>query len=478
MGVGVSGWPLARAVSQLGQLGVVSGTALAIVLARRLQLGDAGGHIRRAFRAFPFAPAAERALDRYHIPGGKRPEDPFALQPMPGVTLCDSLVELTVLANFVEVFLAKEGHSGLVGINYLEKIQYPTLASIYGAMLAGVDYVLMGAGVPRFIPGVLDQFSRGESASLRIDVADMPAGEQVVQQFDPAAVFGSAPKLKRPVFLAIISSATLATTLARKSTGKVDGFIVEGPTAGGHNAPPRGPMTRNERGEPIYGERDVPDLERLRGLGLPFWVAGSFGDSGKLAEARRLGAVGIQVGTAFAYCDESGLDPEFKRQVIEQATSTGIDVKTDPTASPTGFPFKVAQVSGSLSDPPVYDQRPRGCDMGYLRSPYREANGSVGYRCPAEPVAQYVQKGGNEADAIGRKCLCNALLAAIGLGQVQADHKVERPLLTAGESVRHIARFLKSPGRTYTAADVIERLLMGESEKKEVSGGWRMAGLL
>ena len=39
MGAGVSDWRLARAVSQTGQLGVVSGTALAAILARRLQIG-------------------------------------------------------------------------------------------------------------------------------------------------------------------------------------------------------------------------------------------------------------------------------------------------------------------------------------------------------------------------------------------------------------------------------------------------------
>src|SRR4051794_25688325 len=47
MGVAVSGWRLAREVSRLGQLGVVSGTALAVVLSRRLQLGDPGGELRR-----------------------------------------------------------------------------------------------------------------------------------------------------------------------------------------------------------------------------------------------------------------------------------------------------------------------------------------------------------------------------------------------------------------------------------------------
>ena len=36
MGAGVSNWRLAQAVAKLGQLGVVSGTALDLVLARRL----------------------------------------------------------------------------------------------------------------------------------------------------------------------------------------------------------------------------------------------------------------------------------------------------------------------------------------------------------------------------------------------------------------------------------------------------------
>ncbi|MCP5523356.1 MAG: hypothetical protein H7A46_17610 [Verrucomicrobiales bacterium] len=75
---------------------------------------------------------------------------------MPTVKPGSPMNELTVVASFVEVFLAKEGHAGRVGINLLEKIQLPTLAALFGAMLAGVDVVLMGAGIPRLIPGALD----------------------------------------------------------------------------------------------------------------------------------------------------------------------------------------------------------------------------------------------------------------------------------------------------------------------------------
>ena len=81
MGVAVSGWPLARAVSRLGQLGVVSGTGLAFVLARRLQLGDPGGELRHALARFPFPGMAARVLADYFIPGGKSSRAPFKLTP-------------------------------------------------------------------------------------------------------------------------------------------------------------------------------------------------------------------------------------------------------------------------------------------------------------------------------------------------------------------------------------------------------------
>src|SRR5512140_212131 len=102
MGVAVSGWPLARAVSREGQLGVVSGTALAVVLARRLQLGDPGGELRQALARFPFPAMAARVLSNHFIPNGKPASVPFKLTAMPALRPRRSLVELTVVANFVE----------------------------------------------------------------------------------------------------------------------------------------------------------------------------------------------------------------------------------------------------------------------------------------------------------------------------------------------------------------------------------------
>lgn len=460
MGAAVSGWALARSVSQAGQLGVVSGTALGHILARRLQLGDADGHLRRALGQLPLPGAAERIVANYFVPGGKKADAPYKAVPMPSVASSEAFNELTIAASFVEVYLSKEGHDGVVGINLLEKIQFHTLHSLFGAMLAGVDYVLMGAGIPRTIPGTLDDLSAGRASELKIDVIAPGQNEGYVQRFDPAALFGGKiTALKRPYFLAIVSSATLAITLAKKSTGKVDGFVVELDTAGGHNAPPRGPLQLTPAGEPIYGPRDTPDLEKIRAIGLPFWLAGSYGIPGKLAEALQNGATGIQVGTAFAFCRESGIDPAYKQQVLALSQAGAARVFTDPLASPTGFPFKVLHVPGTLSESADYESRPRICDIGYLRHTYRRTDGSLGYRCPSEPVEDYIRKNGEKADTNGRKCLCNGLMATIGLGQLRADGTLEPPIITAGNEAVHVARFLKPGTDSYSAAEVIAALL-------------------
>ena len=98
---------------------------------------------------FPVKDIADRVWQRYYRDGGRKPSEPYINVPMIGINPSMQTLELVILANFAEVFLAKEGHDGLVGINYLEKIQLPHLPSIYGAMLAGVDYILMGAGIPK-----------------------------------------------------------------------------------------------------------------------------------------------------------------------------------------------------------------------------------------------------------------------------------------------------------------------------------------
>ena len=458
MGIGVSNWRLARAVSLRGQLGVVSGTLVESVLVRRLQDGDIGGHMRRAMEHFPLPGVAAAVLRRYFRPLGRPAGTPYAMLPMYRQGVSRAREQITMLANFVEVWLARDGHDGPVGVNLLTKLQLPNLAALYGAMLAGVGYVLMGAGIPKEIPAVLDAFAERRTASLRLDVEGAPADRVDRITLDPAEYWdGTPPSLRRPAFLAIIASNSLATMLVRKASGRVDGFVIEGPTAGGHNAPPRGVPQFNDRGEPLYGERDEVDLEKIRDLGLPFWLAGGMGSPHGLREARTHGAAGIQVGTLFAYTEESGLDAAYKQSVLTHTTRGAVDVFTDPRASPTSYPFKVVRWPG---DPAAAATEPRTriCDLGGLRVPYVRPDGRLGYRCAAEPVDAYVEKGGRVEDTVGRRCLCNGLMANIGLAQAREGGHMEPPLLTSGDDLPKFGSFLK--GRTvYTAADVIDYLL-------------------
>lgn len=458
MGIGVSNWVLANAVASAGQIGVVSSAGLDAILARRLQDGDPGENIRQAMSHFFDQEFAEVILKKYYIPGGKDSTKPYINIPMLTARPTPEQEKLVMLANFVEVFLAKKGHAGKIGINLLEKIQLPILPSLFGAMLAGVDYILMGAGIPREIPAILDKLTRLEDIEYKLSVSGAVASDNYRLSLSPKTILKNhAPQLSRPKFFAIVSSTALAMNLCKKVTPPVDGLVIELPVAGGHNAPPRGKTQLNERGEPIYGTRDEVDLKVIAELGVPFFLAGAMGSSQGLNEALKAGATGIQVGTAFALCNESGLERTLKDQIIKKAASNELDVFTDPLASPTGFPFKVARLPETNSKKNIYEARTRRCDLGLLRETYKKPDATIGYRCAAEPVDHFLKKGGTAEETVGRKCLCNGLFADVGLAQVTGDIK-EKPLVTIGDDVKNIRNFL-SKGNTFSASDVIDVLL-------------------
>ena len=460
MGVAVSSWPLAREVARTGQLGVVSGTALDVVVARRLQDGDVGGHVRRALEHFPVPAMADRVLRRYHRQGGRGSGQPYT--PVPKLRLDPSagVLELSVVANFVEVWLAKEGHDGLVGINFLEKVQMATPSAAYGAMLAGVDYVLMGAGIPAEIPQMLDRLARHDPVRLTAHVDGATTSYGV--EMDPRALTQSRLEpLPRPRFLAIVSAHVLAAYLAREDATRPDGFVIEGPPAGGHNAPPRGRPVLDERGQPVFGPRDDADLDKVAAVGLPFWLAGGYSTPERVREALAHGAQGVQVGTPFALAQESGIDPGLRRELLGRLDTGDLEVRTDPLASPTGFPFKVASLPGTLSDADAYEARPRLCDLGYLRVPYEREPGRVGYRCAGEPVGTYVRKGGLASDTVGRQCLCNALTATVGLGQTRRDAYREPALVTLGADLAGAEELLERHPDGWSAAQTVRYLLEG-----------------
>ena len=456
MGAKISGWPLARAVSKLGQQGTVSGVALERIMALMLQLGDQGGHLRRALAHFPFPHVAERVLTAFSPKNDSEPKRIFRGTPVFTIKPSELLISLTICANFAFTWLAKEDNPNPVSINYLEKLAMPHIYAITGAMLADVDFITMGAGIPLQIPAVIENLANGNTAQYRVPVIGKNISDYTMA-FDPEQFFGAPlPPLKQPGFIPIISSNLLANIFMTKlPAGSIQAFVVERPTAGGHNAPPRKTLF-NDQGEPVYGPKDLVDFKQLADYGLPFYIGGSCANPEQLAWALSVGASGIQAGSIFALSNESDMAPEIKSEIRRQGYLKILQVKTDARVSPTGFPFKLAQLDGTISDPAVYHARKRICDQGVLVSLYERPDGFIGYRCGSEPLADYLRKGGNPEDTIGRACLCNGLIATTGM---QAKATYEAPIVTLGDNTDFLQDLLDNPYGSYSAETAIKYLL-------------------
>jgi nitronate monooxygenase len=499
MGIYVSNWRLAKAVAMEKPgitAGTVSGTALDAVYVRLLQLGDPGGHVRRALAAFDaqFGIAIGRKIcDRYFIDGGKAPTDRYKSLPMNivhapnrsdaiplpvqqgmpvALNLDDDSVELLTATGFAEVWLAKEGHEGNIFINFLKKIDVPLIYVMYGAMLAGVDGVIVGAGNPDGLPAICSRLARHEAVTNDLLLLYREAGEAFHLHFDPQLVadgkLAQSP-LRRPAFLAIVSQVNLIKALAQSESEAPDGFIVEHHTAGGHNAGPQGPMTKDSKGQPLYSEIDEPDLQAIREVGLPFWLAGGYGSREKLQQALDAGATGVQVGSVFALAEESGMKPTFRTAILAELKKGTDDATLVQTTlfSPTGYPFKVVQLNDTVADDTVFAARRRVCDIGLLQQrglsqPTADGTRRLFHRCPAGPVSDFVSKRGLQRNTEDRRCICNGLLSGVGLAQVvkQNGELAEEPaIITLGNHLDGIRRLSRQGQTTYWARDVVTDIL-------------------
>jgi len=462
MGVGVSSWRLARRVAELGEFGVVSGTGIDTVVVRELQMGDPNGRLQ-VLRDYPDQEVVAHLRERFYVAGGIAQGTPYRLLPLHSFRGSKLSQRILSASTYSEVVLARAGHSGLIGINLLTKLKRYTLACMYGAMLAGVDAVFMGAGIPIEEAEQLHLLASAKPARLQLDVVtpDATAGKQAVPFYclDPADLVPNPTVMTCPSFYPIIASDALARIIKKKvADERIAGWVVEGPTAGGHNAPPRN-KAADDCGDPVYDDRDVVDLNVIAALGKPFYLAGGYGRPERLVEALALGAVGIQVGSLFSLADESGYPAADKRRIIAAIHREAAAVRTDGRLSATGFPFKVMELEGTLGMLDLAAQRPRICDLGYLQTAFVDSQGRVRGRCPGEPMRDYLKKGGAIEDTVGRGCLCNGLMANIGLAQQQSSSR-ELPLFTVGDGILDLA--LGSVGEPHFSAEDAVAYLRGE----------------
>lgn len=498
MGVYVSNWRLAQAVAKERPgitAGTVSGTGLDLVYSRLLQLGDPGGYVRKALEAFDEKfdiSIGQKIINRFFIEDGKEPTARYKYPPkqllrtpsgkdqLPApeashvpvvLSLDEEVIELLVATGFAETWLAKQGHNGHIFMNFLYKVELPLIYTIYGAMLAGVNGIIVGAGNPDGLPAICSQLASHQAVTKSLTVLYRQSGEEFILTFDPNSIADgklTQVPLKRPAFLAIVSSENLVTALANSQTESPDGFIIEHHTAGGHNAGPQGPMVLDDKAQPIYNQTDEPDLAVIRQVGFPFWLAGGYGSREKVESAIQLGAVGIQAGSIFALAEESGMQAAYKTAIRNELKKDveESDMVLTTLFSPTGYPFKVVNLEGTLAQESVYESRRRVCDLGLLQQrglskPNEDGSRRLFQRCMAEPVENFIKKRGLPRNAENKRCLCNGLLATVGLGQIQTHNgsSEEPAIVTLGNNLEGVRRLSRHGQAAYWVKDVVTDLL-------------------
>ena len=245
MGVGVSLSPLAGAVAQEGGVGIVSSAALDRLLSKR------NGRKSSAYEAA-----------------------------------------------YEEISLSK-ANGGFAGINIMVALLQTYDATVEGAIDAGADFIISGAGLPLRLPLIKDP---GETALIPI-VSSPRALELICKKWERAGY--------RP-----------------------DAVVLEGPLAGGH---------LGFKFDELYLESNklenlfppVKEMAEKYG-GFPVIVAGGIYDHSDIVRFLKMGADGVQMGTRFMVTRESSATDAYKQAVID-AGREDIVVAHNP-GSPSGLP--------------------------------------------------------------------------------------------------------------------------------------------
>lgn len=462
MGFDISNWRLAKAVALAGKelgrdcLGVVASIGGApVLLTEDLQIGDPD--TIRILKTFcPHKPEiAQGILDEFKPGGHKLPPKPEVL--VNGTDrIKEKMTNIAVAAAYVAIKKAKEGHDRPIGINLLEKNQLLILPTLLGAMIAGVDYVLVGAGLPNQIPMALKDLAESQVASYGLTVTGSKSSYPLMLNPQP---YTNRQPLNVPMFFPIVGSHVLAEYLSKKT--KIDGVVAENPKAGGHSAPPKKKEVKD--GIAIYSEEDEIDLNRMRKLGKPFYLAG--GMAKKLKEAKEEGATGVQCGTIFALSNESGMDPEIAQRLRNRIKRRKQTVVNSALTSPALYPFHVAVDDESLSNPEQAARVKKVCAFGILVQAYVRTfkdDGTmkeIGFRCPAGPG--FVEKGGKPEEEAGRVCLCAGLLRTTGRGK-----KDQPPIMTLGEDLSSVEELVDAnPDGKYSILDAVRHVYSYEARQ-------------
>ena len=326
MGVGVSLHPLAKAVTEEGGLGIVSSAGLDRVVSKRT---------------------------------GKRKN------------IYESVYE--------EISLSKV-KGGFVGINIMVALGRDYNASVKGAIDAGADAIISGAGLPLNLPDIQPP--------------------------------------KDTALIPIISSARALDIICKKWERfgyRPDAVVLEGPLAGGH----LGFKIDQIDLESNKLENLLPPVKDLaiKFGDIPVIVAGGIYTHADIVRFMNMGADGVQMATRFLATNESSATEEYKQAVV-LAKKEDIVVRL---GSPCCLPFRVIKQS------PMYvslleQKRTPKCDKGYVLT--KDADGQYTV-CPAK------------TDNKNYFCVCNGLLSSAGYNPYE-----EEPLYTVGTNAARVNKIV------------------------------------
>ena len=328
MGVGVSLHPLAKAVAQEGGLGIVSSAILDRIVSKR---------------------------------NGKK------------INTYDSVFE--------EVSLSKT-KDGFAGINIMMALGRDFIDSVKGALDAGADAIISGAGLP-----------------LNLPIIQPP---------------------KDTALIPIVSSARALDIICKKweKLGyRPDAVVLEGPLAGGHLGF-RIDQVDLESNKLENLLPPVKDMARKFG-DIPVIVAGGIYTHADIVKFMDMGADGVQMGTRFLATIESSATEAYKQAVVS-AKEEDIIVAHRP-GSPCGLPFRVIRQSPMYVSALQRKRTPK-CDKGYVLMKDAEGKYTV---CPA--------KESNE----NYFCICNGLLSSAGYNSDK-----EESLFTVGTNAYRVDKIL------------------------------------
>jgi len=328
MGVGVSLHPLAKAVATEGGLGIVSSACIDRLVSKR------SGKKKNTYES------------------------------------CHEEVSLSKIKN------------GFVGINIMAALARDFSDSVKGALDAGADAIISGAGLPLNLPAIQPP--------------------------------------KDTALIPIVSSARALDIICKKweKLGyRPDAVVLEGPLAGGH----LGFRIDQVELESNKLENLLPPVKEMamKFGNIPVIVAGGIYTHEDIVRYMAMGADGVQMGTRFLATEESSATDAYKQAVV-RAKDEDIVVAHRP-GSPCGLPFRVIKQSPMYASSLKRLRKPK-CDKGYVLMKDAEGKYTV---CPAKQ------------DNENFFCICNGLLSSGGYNTDQ-----EEALYTVGSNASRIDKIL------------------------------------